>query len=102
MRAQNLVDIFSALDPNEEVWITWLTKAQVTDMFSEIDYRDENDDPIDLTPLITDDVVKEVYESIDNQDYVWEQFNETYCDIVRDKADELIEQNNKDKELWEG
>ena len=47
MKAGKLVEIFKAMNPDDEVWVTYLTKDDVIEAFSNVEYTDENDELID-------------------------------------------------------
>jgi hypothetical protein len=105
MKAKELVKIFSQLNPEEEVWATWITKENVIDRAVEFEMTDENDNLIDVKPLVDYlDVVGDVCNDIDNDDYLWERFGETYDDSVKGLLDELLkakEEVKEDTDLWD-
>lgn len=105
MKAKDLVKIFSQLNPEEEVWATWITKENVIDRAVEFEITDEQDNLIDVKPLVDYlDVVKDIGNDIDNDDYLWERFNEGFDDSVRALLDELLkekEEVKEDTELWD-
>ena len=92
--------------PDDEIWIHFITKDDIKEMFSNCEYTDENDNLIDTDPLVTDEVFQEITYAIDNDDYLWERFNETYSDICRDKLENLLKTNDEpndvdDESLWQ-
>lgn len=105
MKAKELVKIFSQLDPDEYVWATWITKENVMDRAVDLEITDENDNLIDVKPLVNySDVVSDVCNDIDNDDYLWERFNETFDDSVRGLLEELLkakEEVKEDTDLWD-
>ena len=103
-KAKEIAEIFSRMNPDEEVWVTYVSKDDVAEAFSNVEYTDENDELIDTNKFVTDDVVKEVINSIDNDDYVWERFNENFTDTCRDVLSRLIgevKEAESDTELWD-
>ena len=104
MRASKAVEIFSALDPNDEVWVSYMTKGDVQEAFSHCEMTDENDNLIETDNLVTNDVIKQVATSLDNDDYLWERFNENFNDTCREVLVELLTEKKEaetDTELWD-
>ena len=104
MKAKQLAEIFSGMNPDDEVWATYITKEDVKETFSNVEYTDENDNLIDTDPFVSDDVMERVFNSIDNDDYLWERFNENFSDTCREVLSELIDEKQKaeaDKDLWD-
>ena len=67
-----------------------------------MEYTDENDDLIDTDPLVTDDVVSNIFQQLDSDDYLWERFGETYDEICRSVLEQIMKDNASDDEaeLW--
>ena len=104
MKASRAVEIFSSLDPNDEVWLTWIGIGDVQEAFSNSEMTDENDNLIETDKLVTNDVVERITNSIDNDDYLWERFNENFNDTCREVLVELLDEKKKaeaDSELWD-
>ena len=104
MKAKELAERFSAMNPDDEVWITYITKDDIAEAFSNVEYTDENDEVIETDKYVSDDVVKEVISAIDGDDYLWERFNENFNDTCRDILADLINETDKakeDVELWD-
>ena len=104
MKAKELAERFSAMNPDDEVWITYITKDDIQEAFSNVEYTDENDELIDTDKYVNDDVVSRVISSIDNDDYLWERFNENYNEACRDILDEVLAETKEaeqDTELWD-
>ena len=101
MKAKELAERFASMNPDDEVWITYITKDDIAETFSECEYTDENDNVIDTQQYITDSVIKEVIRQIDNDDSLWERFNENYGDTCREVLARLIDEDKQDKELWD-
>ena len=102
--AKELSELFGALDPNEIVWCTFITKDHVKDSFSECEYTEENDELIETENLVTDEAIKRVFDSVDDDDWLWERFNENYNDTCRSVLSDLIDERNQAKEdtdLWD-
>ena len=86
------------------MWCTFITKDHVKDSFSECEYTDENDELIETENLVTDEAIKRVFDSIDDDDWLWERFNENYNDNCRGVLADLIDERNQAKEdtdLWD-
>ena len=104
MKAKELAERFASMNPDDEVWITYITKDDIAETFSECEYTDENDNVIDTQQYITDSVIKEVIRQIDNDDSLWERFNENFNDTCREVLVELLDEKKKaeaDSELWD-
>ena len=104
MLASRAVEIFSALDPNDEVWVSYMTKGDVQEAFSNAEMTDENDNLIETDKLVTNDVVERVTAELDNDDYLWERFNENFTDTCREVLVELLDEKKEaetDTELWD-
>lgn len=101
MKAGKLVELFKAMNPDDEVWITYLTKDDIAEAFSNVEYTDENDELIETNSFVNDGVVKIIMEQVDNNDYLWQNFNESFTDICRETLGEIIEEVRADKELWD-
>lgn len=101
MKAKQLAEIFSAMNPDDEVWATYLTKDDIKEAFSNVEYTDENDELIETEPFVNNAVVKSIMEQVDNNDSLWEQFNENFTDICRETLGEIIGEITEDKELWD-
>jgi hypothetical protein len=104
MLASKAVEIFSALEPNAEVWVSYITKVDVQEAFSNAEMTDENDNLIETSNLVTNDVVEQITNSLDNDDYLWERFNENFTDTCREVLVELLDEKKKaeaDSELWD-
>ena len=104
MLASRAVEIFSALNPNDEVWVSYMTKGDVQEAFSNAEMTDENDELIETDNLVTNDVVKRITQSLDDDDYLWERFNENFNDTCRDVLIDILDEKKKaeaDDELWD-
>jgi len=101
MKAKDVAKLFSEMNPDDEVWITYITKGEVADTFVECEYTDENDNFIETAPYVTQAVVSEIFSAIDNDDWLWERFSETYGDTCREVLSRLIDEDKEDKELWD-
>ena len=104
MKASNAVAIFSKLDPDDEIWFSWVSKSDVQEAFSNCEMTDENDNLIETDNLVTNDVIEKVAIELDNDDYLWERFNENFNDTCRGILVELLDEKEKAKEdtdLWD-
>jgi hypothetical protein len=104
MKASRAVEIFSAMNPDDEVWITYVSKDDVEENFSDFALEDEQGNLIDIKPFVTDHTVERITNSLDNDDYLWERFNENLRDTCSEVLNELIDekkQAEKDDELWD-
>ena len=92
--------------PDDEIWIHFITKDDIQERFSSCEYTDENDNLIDTDPLVTDDVFHDITRALDDDNYLWERFSETFDDICRDKLENLLKTNDEpddvdDESLWQ-
>ena len=104
MKASKAVEIFSAMNADDEVWITYVTKDDVEENFSDFGLEDEQGNLLDVKPFVTNDTVIDVVRSLDNDDYLWERFNENLRDTCSEVLNELIDEKKKaetDDELWD-
>ena len=104
MKAKELAERFSAMKPDDEVWITYITKDDIAEAFSNMEYTDENDNLIETDKYVNDDVVRRVISSIDDDDYLWERFNENFNETCRDILDDVlgeVKEAEQDTELWD-
>ena len=92
MKAKELAERFSAMNPNDDIWIAYITKDDIREAFSNVEYTDENDELINTDKYVTDEVVKEVISAIDGDDYLWERFNENFSDSCRDIIARLLDE----------
>jgi len=101
MKAKEAVEIFSGMNPDDEVWITYMSKDDVAEAFEGQEITDENDNLIDTTPFITNGTVEMVMLSMDNDDYLWERFNDTFTDTCAEVLNKLLQEVKDDTELWD-
>jgi hypothetical protein len=104
MKASKAVEIFSAMNADDEVWLTYVTKDDVAENFSDFALEDEQGNLIDIKPFVTNDTVIDVTRSLDNDDYLWERFSENLRDTCSEVLNELIDEKKKaetDDELWD-
>ena len=101
MKAKEAVEIFSGMNPDDEVWITFMSKEDVAEAFEGQEITDENDNLIDTTPFITNGTVEMVMLSMDNDDYLWERFNDTFTDTCVEVLNKLLQEVKDDTELWD-
>ena len=102
--AKELSELFGALDPNESVWCAFITKDDDEENFSNFGIEDEQGNLVDVKPFVTSDTVERIADSLDNDDYLWERFNENFRDTCSEVLNELIEEKNKaeeDTDLWD-
>jgi len=104
MKASRAVEIFSGMNPDDEVWITYVTKDDVEENFSDFALEDEQGNLLDVKPFVTSDTVEQITRSLDDDDYLWERFNENFRDTCSEVLNGLIaekKQAEEDKELWD-
>ena len=104
MKASKAVEIFSSMNPDDEVWVSYMTKGDVQEAFSNVEMTDENDELIETDNLVTNDVVKRITKSLDDDDYLWERFNENFTDTCRDVLIDILDEKKKaeaDTDLWD-
>lgn len=103
MKAKELASIFAGMNPNDEVWITYLTKDDIEEAFSNLEFTDENDNLIDTDKYVNDEVAKIIFGNF-TSDQMWEQFSDDLSDMCRTTLEGLIaeqEEATKDEELWD-
>ena len=104
MKVKDLKAIIKNNKPDDEIWLTYITKADIKQAFVDFEYTDENDELIEVDNLVTNEVVVRVMNEIDNDDYLWERFHETFNDICRQVLDDLLKDKELDineNELWD-
>jgi hypothetical protein len=101
MKASRAVEIFSGMNPDDEVWITYVTKDDVEQTFSDLEITDENDNLIETKQYVNNSVVESITSSLDNDDYLWERFNDTIRESCSEVLNKLIEEAKEDTELWD-
>ena len=101
MLVKELIEQLSKLNPDEPLWVTYLTKEDIKATFKDIEYEDINGNLIDTESLVTNSVVEEIADELTNDDYVWERFYETLTESCKSIASRLLEQEESDKDLWE-
>jgi len=101
MKASKAVEIFSAMKPDDEVWVSYMSKNDVEEAFENQEITDENDNLIDTKPFITNSTVEMIMGSLDNDDYLWERFNDTFTDTCVDVLNRLLQETKEDTELWD-
>jgi len=103
--AKKLIEIFSQLEPDEEVWCIWETKGDLAEIINETEYEDKEGNLIEATKSdISKDFYQNVMSSLDNADYVWERFSEELRDSARHEFEKLLAEKEKAKEdshLWD-
>ena len=102
MLVKDFIKKLKKCNPDDEIWVSYFTKDDIKEKFAEVEYTDENDDLIDTDPLVTDDVVSNIFQQLDSDDYLWERFGETYDEICRSVLEQIMKDNASDDEaeLW--
>jgi hypothetical protein len=104
MKASKVAEIFSAMNPDDEVWFSYITKEDMKNNWEDLELEDTKGNPIQVTQYVTDENLKAVANGIDNDDSLWERFNETFRDTCNDTINELVAESNNavdDEELWD-
>lgn len=104
MLVKELIKSLSALNPDDEIWVTYVTKDDISENFSNLEFTDENDNLIDTDKYATNEALIEVCASIDTDDYLWERFSESLRDSCQDVLERLInkvKEAEQDTELWD-
>ena len=101
MKASKAVEIFSMMNPDDEVWVNYMSKDDVEEAFENQEVTDENDNLIDTKQFVTNSVVEGIMESLNNDDFLWERFNETFTDTCVDVLNKLLHEAKEDMELWD-
>ena len=103
--AKSLVKTFTEMKPDEKVWATWIDRSEIIDKVQEqLDYQfddETNVEEVKAEQIVTDDFAESVFEAINNDDYLWERFNENYVEIVCGLLSEKLKEIEEDKELWD-
>jgi hypothetical protein len=68
MKASRAVEIFSGMNPDDEVWLTYVTKDDVEETFSDFALEDEQGNLLDVKPFVTSKTVEDVTRSLDDDD----------------------------------
>jgi hypothetical protein len=101
MKASKAVEIFRVMNPDDEVWLTYVTKNDVEENFSDLGLEDEQGNLLDVKPFVTNNTVERITSSLDNDDYLWERFNDTFRDTCNEVLNELVDEVKEDTELWD-
>jgi hypothetical protein len=72
MKASKAVEIFSGMNPDDEVWISYVTKDDVDYHFSDFGLEDEQGNLLDVKPFVTSDTVERITKSLDDDDYFFQ------------------------------
>lgn len=101
--AKQLVEVFMSMKPESKVWATWIDKEEVIDKVQEqLDNLDEGEgEGITAEKIVTDDFFDSVMDSLNNDDYLWERFGESFTETVYEMAQQAIKEIETDKELWD-
>jgi hypothetical protein len=78
-----------------------MSKDDVAEAFEGQEITDENDNFIDTKPFITNGTVERIMGSLDNDDYLWERFNDTFTDTCVEVLNNLLKEIKDDTELWD-
>lgn len=85
------------LNPNDEIWLMWLDRDELVDKINEHEYTDENDNYVQVDrTIVTNEFAKEAWRSLDNNDYLWEIFNENYTDGITEQMEKYIKENSNE------
>lgn len=88
------------LDPNDEIWLTWLDKDELIEKINEYDYRDENDNPIEVDrTIVTNSFAHDIWRALDTDDYLWERFSDTYTDMITEHMETYIKSISSEVEI---
>lgn len=104
MLVKNLIKTLKELNPNDEIWATWVTKDDVKEKFAECEFTDENDNLIETDKFVSNEAFSEVVSSLDTDDYIWERFTENLNEACSEVLSKLIEEAKhaeQDTELWD-
>ena len=104
MLVKELIKSLSALNPDDEIWATYITKDDISEKFSDLELTDENDNLIDTDKYVTNEVLLEICSDVDSDDYLWERFSESFsesCSEVLYKKLNQSKEAEEDVELWD-
>lgn len=101
MKAKEVAEIFLAMNPDDEVWFNYLTKDDVLDNFLEQEVTDKEGNQVDTEQFVTNEALQSIGQSLDNDEHIWQVFNESFGDYCNHKLERLVEEAEEDKELWD-
>lgn len=105
MKVSRLIDYLKELEPDTEVWAVWQTPDELIERFNQLELTDDNDDLIEYTDEeLPKEVTTDIFNSLDNEEYLWQTYNETFDEIVRDRIMGHIirkQEAKDDTELWD-
>jgi hypothetical protein len=107
--AKQLAEMFGNMNPDAQVWMTWVDKDDLAEIINNSDLTDENDEIIQADKeLITDSFLDDVMDIVGNADYIWDRYNEELSDTTRTLYLRALEYHNQnkepqllDQELWD-
>jgi hypothetical protein len=110
--AKEWIEDLKALDPDEPLWVLYVERSDMSDevdtFVSETVEYDENDKPLfgfDVDKDFTTELFKDIVDKLNNDDYLWETYNTTVDDCMRDVMGDYVKEKSSvvvdDKSLWE-
>ena len=103
--AKSLVKTFTEMKPDEKVWATWIDRSEIIDKVQEqLDYQfddETNVEEVKAEQIVTEEFIDTVFNSINDDDYLWERFNENFSETISDLVIEKLKEIEEDKELWD-
>jgi hypothetical protein len=105
-KAKFLAEVFSAMNPDTNVFCIYIDKDDVSEKVNDyLENLDENEIELYGNPsaetLVTPSFVEDVGDSIGNDDYLWERWNESFADTVYELLKDRLDEIKEDKELWD-
>lgn len=101
MKVKEVIEMLSAMKPDDDVWFNYLTKDDVLDNFVEREYTDKDGNQIDTEQFVTNEALISIGQSLDNDEHVWQVFNEAFSEYCDHKLERLVTEAEEDKELWD-
>lgn len=101
MKVKEVVELLSEMNPENEIWITYLTKDDVLDNFLEQEVLDSKGNQVDTEQYVTDNALRTIGQSLDNDEHLWQVFNEAVSEYCNDRLFCLVKEAEVDEELWD-
>lgn len=103
---KELIERLSKKNPDEIIWYTFCTREAIIDDIVDMEFEDEQGNLYErdrVTEIVTDEVATTLFNSIDNDDDMWERISETFRDYTQDSFLEQLpdKETEIEKELWD-
>lgn len=104
MKASKVAEIFSAMNPDDEVWFSYLSKEDVELNWEDSGLEDDDGNPIEVGKYLTNENFTTIARSIDDDEGLWQRFNETFSDLCNEVLTDLVVESKSavdDESLWD-